>query len=78
MTKRRKITVYINDQELSLWHGATVEHAVITYDQRVMTEVRNLQAWVVDARGSRVDLDGTLQNNVRLYVRYKQESNQSQ
>lgn len=70
MTERRRITFYVNDRPFTRWYGVTVEHAVIAYDQRLMNEIRNRRAWVVDARGDRVGLGGTLQNGVRLYVRY--------
>ena len=70
MDERRQITFFVNDQQHTRWLGATVEHAVIAYDQRVLKEIHGGRAWVVDARGSRVGLGGTLQNGVRLYIRY--------
>jgi len=70
MTERRRITFYVNDQPYTRWHGATVEHAVIAHDQRILKHIREGRAWVVDARGARVGLDGTLQGGVRLYIRY--------
>jgi hypothetical protein len=74
MTKRRRITFYVNDQPHTRWYGATVEHAVIAHDQRVLKDIREDRAWVVDARGDRVGMDGTLHDNVRLYVRYVDKS----
>lgn len=71
MAKRRQITFYVNDQPFERWYGATVEHAVIAYDQRILKDIRELRAWVVDARGNRVGLNGSLQNGVRLYIRYE-------
>jgi hypothetical protein len=50
-----------------------VEHAVIAYDQRILKDIREGRAWVVDARGDRVRMGGTLQNGVRLYMRYVDE-----
>ncbi len=70
MTERRRITFYVNDQAYTGWYGATVEHAVIAYDQRVLKDIRENRAWVVDARGDRVGMGGTLQNGVRLYIRH--------
>jgi hypothetical protein len=70
MTARRRITFYVNDQPYTRWYGATVEHAVIAHDQRVLEDIRQGQAWVVDGRGDRVGLRGTLQGGVRLYIRY--------
>jgi len=75
MTERRRITFYVNDQPYTRWYGATVEHAVIAYDQRVLKDIRQGRAWVVDARGDRVGLGGTLQNGVRLYIRYAEGDN---
>lgn len=73
MTQRRRITFYVNDQAYSLWYGATVEHAVIAHDQRIIREFRENRAWVVDGRGGRVGMGGTLENGVRLYIRYVEE-----
>jgi len=72
-TKRRRITFYVNDQPHTRWYGATVEHAVIAHDQRILKHIRDGRAWVVDARGDRVGLGGTLHNNVHLYIRYKDD-----
>ncbi len=67
---RRQITFYVNDQPYTRWYGATVEHAVIAHDQGLLKDIREGRAWVVDARGDRVGLGGTLQGNVHLYIRY--------
>lgn len=69
----RKIKFYVNDKPFERWYGATVEHAVIAYDQQILKDIRELRAWVVDARGSRVGLGGTLQNGTRIYIRYIQD-----
>jgi len=70
MEKQRRITFYVDDQPFERWYGTTVEHAVIAYDQRILKDIRELRAWVIDARGSRVGLKGTLQDGVRLYICY--------
>jgi hypothetical protein len=74
MAERRRITFYVNDQPHTRWYGATVEHAVIAHDQRVLKDIHEGRAWVVDARGDRVGMGGTLHNNVRLYIRYVDDS----
>jgi hypothetical protein len=60
----------VNDEDYTRWYGATVQHAVIAHDQRVLRDIRENRAWVVDARGDRVGLGGTLHDGVSLYVRY--------
>jgi hypothetical protein len=70
VTERRRVTFYVDDVPYTRWLGATVEHAVIAHDQRVLGDIRDGRAWVVDARGDRVGLGGTLADGVRLYVRY--------
>ena len=40
MVARRRITFYVNDQPHTRWYGATVEHAVIAYDQQILTDIR--------------------------------------
>ena len=73
---RNQITFYINDQPYTRWYGATVEHAVIAYNQRALKAIRENRAWVVDARGARVGLGGTLQDGVHLYIRYVDNDDQ--
>ncbi|NIA24813.1 MAG: hypothetical protein GWP04_04525 [Gammaproteobacteria bacterium] len=70
MTQRR-ITFFVDDHPYTRWYGATVEHAVIAHDQRILSDIREGRAWVVDARGDRVGLGGTLENGVHLYVRHE-------
>jgi hypothetical protein len=67
--ERRKINFSVEGKNFERWYGATVEHAIIAFDQRVLKEIRENKAWVVDARGSRVGLGGTLENGVKLFVR---------
>lgn len=73
MKERRQITFFVNDRPFTRWYGATVEHAVIAYDQRILKDIRTLRAWVVDGRGERVGLGGALENGARLYIRYADE-----
>jgi len=77
MRTKEAITFYINDQPFERQYGATVQHGVIAYDQKVLTDIRERRAWVVDARGSRVELGGRLQDRVRLYIRYVKEPSKS-
>ncbi len=67
---QRKVTFYVNDQPFTRWYGATVEHAVIAYDQRILKEIRANRAWVVDSRGDRVGLGGTLEDGVHLRIQF--------
>ena len=73
MTERRRISFFINDAPFTRWYGETVEAAVIAYDQRLLKDIRELRAWVVDARGDRVGLGGTLQDGARLYIKHSDE-----
>lgn len=41
---QRQITFYVNDQPYTRWYGATVEHAVIAYDQRILKDIRENRA----------------------------------
>ena len=74
MVKQKRIIFYVNDQPFERQYGATVKHAVIAYDQRILKDIRELRAWVVDARGDRVGLRGALENGARLYIRYVDNS----
>jgi hypothetical protein len=70
MKTQERITFYVNDQPFERQYGATVEHAIIAYDQRILKDIRELRSWVVDERGSRINLGGTLENGAHLYLRY--------
>lgn len=65
----KKITFYVNDKEITRYYGATVEHAIIAFNQGMLKKIRDGKAWVVDGRGSRVGLGGTLQDGARIYIR---------
>jgi len=71
--KRRRITFYVNEQPYERWYGATVEHAVIAYDQDVLKDIRAGKAWVADARGNRVGLGGTLEEGASLKIKFGYE-----
>ena len=71
--KRRRITFYVNEQSYERWYGATVEHAIIAYDQDVLKDIRAGKAWVADARGNRVGLGGTLEEGARLKIKFVNE-----
>jgi hypothetical protein len=73
MARRRRITVYVEEQPYTRQYGMTVEGALIAHDQRLLDDVREGRAWVVDARGARVGLGGTLEDGIHLYIRYADE-----
>ncbi len=73
MKTQERITFYVSDQPFERQYGATVEHAIIAYDQQILKDIRQQRAWVVDGRGSRAGLGGTLENGAHLYIRYVSE-----
>jgi hypothetical protein len=62
----RRVTVYVNEEPRRLFLGLRVRHAI---GYRDAWRVERGEAFVEDAAGNRVDLDGALYEGERLYVR---------
>jgi len=70
LSRRRRITFYVDDRPFRRWYGTTVEQALTAHDQQLLEPIREGRAWITDARGDRVGLGGTVEDGARLYVRY--------
>jgi len=64
-----QISVFVNDTEVRLHRGMTVKHALIAFSASVHQAVEAGDSFVVDQRGFRVGLDGSLGDGARIYTR---------
>ncbi|HBZ57490.1 MAG TPA: hypothetical protein DEO88_18975 [Syntrophobacteraceae bacterium] len=60
------IIVFVNGQRVELYRGMKVKHALIALDQRLYEAVLEGETMVVDHRGFRLGLDGTLHAGARI------------
>lgn len=68
MTDDRK-TVYVNDQPISIFLWAEVQHCVNAYDSDLFLQVRKEEAEIVDERGDRIGWGGFAGYGQHIYVR---------
>ncbi len=62
-------TVYVNDQPISIFLWAEVQHCVNAYDYRLYLKVRKGEAEIVDANGDRIGWGGFAGDGQHIYVR---------
>jgi hypothetical protein len=68
MTDDRK-TVYVNDQPISIFLWAEVQHCVNAYDSDLYLKVRKGEAEIFDEKGGRIGWGGFASDGQRIYVR---------
>ncbi len=68
MAKDRK-TVFVNDQPISIFAWAEVQHCVNAYDSELYNKVRKGEAEILDERGDRIGWGGYAGDGERIYVR---------
>ena len=64
-----KIRVYVDGKPILIAKAFSVRHAILAHDEDALAEVISGEAYVADARGVEVDLDGALHDGMRLYVK---------
>lgn len=65
--------VYINDEELSIFNGATVLDALRTYYVKHNEKLPTILPVVYDAYGNSVAPDGELTEGNHLYIKSKEK-----
>ncbi len=68
MANDRK-TVYVNDQPISIFIWAEVQHCVNAYDSELYMKVRDGEAEIVDPNGNRIGWGGFPMDGWHIYVR---------
>lgn len=64
-----KMTVYVNDREVTLHRGMKVKHALIACNQSLYEAAEAGELTVRDASGFNVGLEGSLRDGSRIYTR---------
>jgi len=64
-----KIRVYVDGKPILIARAFSVRHAVLAHNEDALAEVISGDAYVADARGVEVDLDGALFDGMRLYLK---------
>jgi len=64
-----RIKVYVNAKPIWISGTFAVRHAILAYGEDTLAEVISGEAYVTDARGVEVGLDGALFEGMRLYVK---------
>ncbi len=64
-----KMTVYVNDNEITLHRGMKVKHALIACDQSLYEAAEAGDIVVRDASGFNVGLEGSLRDGSKIYTR---------
>lgn len=68
-TAHERIKVFVNGKQLWISPAFSVRHALLAYDEDSLADVIAGEAYVADARGNEVGLDGALFDGMRLYVK---------
>jgi hypothetical protein len=58
--------VFVNDKEITLFEGAKVKDAVLSFDKRIIREISQYE--ILDKYGNHTDIDGALQEKSMLYI----------
>jgi hypothetical protein len=64
-----KMTVHVNDTEVTLHRGMKVKHALIACDQSLYDAAEAGDLFVQDAGGFTVGLEGSLRDGSKIYTR---------
>ncbi len=63
-----RIHVFIDDDAVTIWSWARVRHALNWHSEEAYRDVLSGHKVVCDAAGHPVDLDGALEDGVRLHL----------
>jgi hypothetical protein len=69
MIKDRK-TIYVNDQPVSIFLWAEVQHCVNAYDSDLYLAVQRGEAEIQDEKGGRIGWGGFAGEGQHIYVRF--------
>ncbi|UCF78417.1 MAG: hypothetical protein JSW03_10025 [Candidatus Eiseniibacteriota bacterium] len=64
-----RIKIHVNGKALWVSRAFSVRHALLAYDEDSLAEVVSGEAYVTDAKGDEVGLDGALFDGMSLFVR---------
>jgi hypothetical protein len=59
--------VFVNDKEITLFEGAKVKDAILSFDKKALREISLYE--ILDRYGNQTDIDGALQEGSRLFIK---------
>jgi hypothetical protein len=59
--------VFVNDREITLFSGAKVKDAVLSFDKKLLRKISEYD--IVDKYGNQTGIDGALQEGSRLFIK---------
>ncbi|MBM7539843.1 hypothetical protein [Amphibacillus cookii] len=65
------MTVYVNNQRIELFNGATLKHALLKANELLYHDVRKRRAVIKDSEGNLTDLNGAVMNGWHYIVVYE-------
>jgi hypothetical protein len=65
----RQISVYVNDEPVTIYEGMHVKHALISCDTALYEAAKNEEITIEDENGFELGLDGALNDGTRIYTR---------
>ena len=63
------MNVYVNDTPVKTYYGAKVKSAVMAYFRDQNIDLKTPIVEVRDAYGNRIELDGSIRSNSKIYVK---------
>lgn len=63
------MNVFVNDTPVKTYYGAKVKSAVMAYFRDQNIPVKTPIKEVRDAYGNRIDLDGSIRANTKIYIK---------
>lgn len=64
------VTVFVNNEKIELFHGATLKHALLKTDEQLYHDVCKKRAVIMDMEGNQTDLHGAVMSDWCYFVSY--------
>ncbi|MDR2126830.1 MAG: hypothetical protein LBP63_08380 [Prevotellaceae bacterium] len=61
--------IFINDSEIEIFAGATIESAIRKLDKKILNEIKKGKSEVYDRYGNRVSISGPLHENSQITIK---------
>lgn len=69
---KEKIKVFVNGEEIEIYQGMQVKHALISYDYNVYKKCLKGEYIVLNEDGFEVGLEGALNENAKIYTKRRE------
>ncbi|MGB9768712.1 MULTISPECIES: hypothetical protein [Dictyoglomus] len=69
---KEKIKVFVNGEEIEIYQGMQVKHALISYDYDLYKKCVEGEYIVVNQDGFELGLEGALNDNAKIYTKRRE------